>query len=34
MLPLIGMIVFGFGFIVCAAWYFWPALPSQTARDH
>jgi hypothetical protein len=32
MLPLIGMILFGCGFIVCAAWYFWPALPSQTAR--
>jgi hypothetical protein len=28
MLPLIGMIVFGIGFIGCAAWYFWPANAS------
>jgi hypothetical protein len=32
MLALTGMIVFGCGFIVCAAWYFWPASPSKTAR--
>ncbi len=24
MMPLIGMVVFGVGFIGCAAWYFWP----------
>jgi hypothetical protein len=32
MLPLIGMAVFGLGFLGCAAWYFWPAkeMPAQT----
>jgi hypothetical protein len=28
MVPLIGMIFFGIGFIGCTAWYFWPGNPS------
>jgi hypothetical protein len=37
MIPLVGMIAFGVGFIVCAAWFFWPIkseeqkLPGFTA---
>lgn len=29
MLPLIGMALFGLGFLGCAAWYFWPAESHQ-----
>jgi hypothetical protein len=29
MIPLVGMILFGIGFIGCASWYFWPT--SETA---
>ena len=35
-LPLIGMIVFGIGFLACAAWYFWPArapLPATATEQ-
>jgi TRAP-type mannitol/chloroaromatic compound transport system permease small subunit len=33
MLPLIGMIVFGLGFIGCAIWYFWPSVPFSVAEE-
>ena len=33
MLPLIGMIVFGVGFVGCATWYFWPFGPNQNAEQ-
>jgi hypothetical protein len=33
MIALVGMIVFGCGFIGCSAWYFWPSKTSQEAQD-
>jgi hypothetical protein len=34
-IPLVGMIVFGLGFCVCAIWYFWPSEgPSVADAQH
>jgi hypothetical protein len=33
MIPLIGMSVFGLGFVGCAAWYFWPAVTETTVEE-
>lgn len=33
MIPLIGMIVFGVGFVGCATWYFWPFGQNQNAEQ-
>jgi hypothetical protein len=33
MLPFIGMLVFGSGFIVCVAWYFWPRIEPELSTD-
>ena len=30
MLALIGMVVFGLGFLACASWFFWPASPTNS----
>jgi hypothetical protein len=30
MIPILGMIICGLGFIGCAAWYFWPSSASKT----
>jgi len=31
MLPLLGMIIFGAGFAICTAWYFWPLKANKPA---
>ena len=33
MLPLIGMIACGIGFLGFAAWYFWPTIPANSAKN-